>query len=391
MFTKMKRYAIAGLLLLLVACGGTATEVPPTPETEPDPTETTEEPMATEEPMEMMAEADLAAVKTYAVDNAANMKAGSEELLGTAMRYYQLVSEAGFDYEAALSANPEELPGLIAAAKGTWLVTSEAYELNEGIVAGTPALVYYDVLLDAGASAAEDPEEALEWHLNLPDGTVLESPGNYFHSLLEPNLFGSNPDYVGAVVDGLALPEANLFLGAAGGMDEATGKLVDSIDAWEPTLEDAFTALVVMTPTMNEYFEQWKLSSYVTGETSEEAAFVGTSRLFDVVNILNGLNVTYDSVSPLVVDADGDLHEQISAGYTDLREFVGGLYDQEKEGDAFAPEEADLFGTEAQDKATAISGQVSQAAAQLDIAVDEEFEMIVPDSATVEQGMTKAP
>ncbi|MEM9777226.1 MAG: ABC transporter substrate-binding protein, partial [Chloroflexota bacterium] len=51
----------------------------------------------------------------------------------------------------------------------------------------------------------------------------------------------------------------------------------------------------------------------------------------------------------------------------------------------------DLFGTEAQDKATAISGQVAQAAAQLSIAVDEEFDMIVPGSATVDQGLAEAP
>ncbi|MEM9774758.1 MAG: ABC transporter substrate-binding protein, partial [Chloroflexota bacterium] len=195
----------------------------------------------------------------------------------------------------------------------------------------------------------------------------------------------------GGVVDGIVMPEANLMLGAATGLDVASGKLIDSIDAWEPTLEDAFTAMVVMTPTMNEYFEQWKLSSFVSGDSAEEAAFVGQSRLFDVVNILNGLNVTYDNVAVLVEGADGALDEQISAGYTDLRAFVGDLYDQELDGNVFSPEEADLFGTEAQDKATAISGQVAQAAAQLSIAVDEEFDMIVPDSAAVDQGIGSAP
>ncbi|MEM8861349.1 MAG: hypothetical protein AAGD96_23750, partial [Chloroflexota bacterium] len=396
----MKLMAMLTLLLLLVACGGAETPEPAADPTEaPAEVEETadeemeeEEEMAEEEEPAMMAEADLDAVKSYAVGNAANQKAGSEQLLGAAMRYYQLVSEAGFDYEQALaSAPPGEIQGLIAAAQAAWLATSEAYELNEGIVAGTDELVYYDVLIDAGASAAEDPEEALEWNLNLPDGTVLESPGNYFHSLLEQNLFGSNPDYVGGVVDGIVMPEANLMLGAAVGLDEASGKLVDSIDAWEPTLEDAFTAMVVMTPTMNEYFEQWKLSSFVSGDDSEEAAFVGQSRLFDVVNILNGLNVTYDNVAALVDESDSDLDGQIADGYTDLRAFVGDLYDQELDGKVFTPEEADLFGTEAQDKATAISGQVAQAAAQLSIAVDEEFEMIVPASATVDQGLSEAP
>ena len=35
---------------------------------------------------------------------------------------------------------------------------------------------------------------------------------------------------------------------------------------WEPTLQDALTALVVMTPTMSEYFEAWKNSRFVAGE-----------------------------------------------------------------------------------------------------------------------------
>ncbi|MEM7125956.1 MAG: EfeM/EfeO family lipoprotein [Chloroflexota bacterium] len=329
-----------------------------------------EEAAAEGEGEEMMGEADLAAVKTYAIGNAENMKAGSAELLEIAQRYYDLASENDFDYAAALGANAEEIPGLVAAAQAAWLKTSEAYELDEGIVAGVPSLAYYDVLIDAGASAEEDPEEALEWTLTLPDGTELVSPGNYFHSLLEPLLWQTNADYV-VDVDGMLLPDANLFLGTAEGLDAATQEMLDAVNAWEPTLSDAFTALVVMIPTMNEYFEQWKLSSFVSGESSEEAAFVGHSRLFDVVNILNGLDVTYQNVSVLVEGADADQDAQIASGFEDLMGYVGDLYGQEQGGTAFSPEEADLFGTEAQDKATALAGQVSQAAALLEIEVQE--------------------
>ena len=52
-----------------------------------------------------------------------------------------------------------------------------------------------------------------------------------------------------------------------------------AIDAWEPTLEDAFMALVTMIPTMNEYFEQWKLSAFIQGDEFQETAFVAVSRL----------------------------------------------------------------------------------------------------------------
>ncbi len=136
-------------------------------------------------------------------------------------------------------------------------------------------------------------------------------------------------------------------------------------------MSDAFTALVVMIPTMSEYFEQWKLSSFVAGQRSTEQAFIGTSRLFDINGILNGLDFTYQNIAPVVQTADPDLHNQITAGFADLRGYVGNLYEQEQGGTVFTAEQADLFGTEAQNLATALAGQVSQAAALLNIEVAE--------------------
>ena len=73
---------------------------------------------------------------------------------------------------------------------------------------------------------------------------------------------------------GEALPEANMLLGATQGLDAATIEMQAAIDAWNPTLEDALTALVTMIPTMNEYFEQWKESIFVTGSDSEQESFI---------------------------------------------------------------------------------------------------------------------
>jgi hypothetical protein len=114
------------------------------------------------------------------------------------------------------------------------------------------------------------------------------------------------------------------------------------------------------------------LSSFVAGQDFEEASFVALSRLFDINGILNGLNVAYGNVSPVVAAADADLDTQISSGYADLVAYVGDLFSQEQAGKIFTPEEADLFGTEAQDKATALSGQVSQAAALAGVELTED-------------------
>lgn len=323
---------------------------------------------------------DLAAVKEYALENGRLMKEGSSALAASAQTYYDLIAGHNFDYEAAWAADATTLTGLVGEIKANWLTASTHYEMDEGIVAGVPSLAYYDVWIDAGPSAEEDPAEALEWTLTLPDGRELQSPGNFFHSLLEPAIWGTHDEFGGLPVDldgdggvelGEALPDANLLLGAAQGLDGATSEMITAVEGWQPTLSDAFTALAVMIPTMNEYFEQWKLSAFVAGENAEEAAFIGTSRLFDINGILNGLDFTYDNLAAQVEAADPALHEQINSGFDDLRGYVGDLYAQEQGGTVFTAEQADLFGTEAQGKATALAGQVSQAAALLNVEIAE--------------------
>lgn len=326
-------------------------------------------------------EVDLGAVKAFALDQAEMMKAGTEQLAALAGRYYALASGAGFDYEAALEQNPQEMPELILAARDAWITASTHYELDEGIVAGVPSLADFDVWIDAGPSSEEDPVEARDWKLELPNGEVMDRPGNFFHSLLEPAIWGTNDAFVGATLDldgdgevGAVdvLPEANIFVAAAEGLDGATAEMIDAIAAWEPTLSDVFTAEVTMIPTMNEYFEQWKNSVYVAGsEESDENAFVGLSRLFDINGILSGLNTAYQELSPAVAGVDAELDSQIQSGFDELVSFVADLFEQEQEGVEFSPEEADLYGTEAQDQATALAGQVAQAAALLNVELAE--------------------
>ena len=354
-------------IVLLVACGGAAEQAQPTIEATP----------AAAAPAADAA--DLAAVKAYTLDNAHQMKEGTAALAATAQSYYDLLAGHNFDYAAAWAADGATLTQLVADAKGHWLTASTHYELDEGIIAGVPSLAFYDVWIDAGPSAEEDPAEAYEWTLELADGRALQSPGNFFHSLLEPIIWGTRADFVGLPADldgdgaaglGEVLPEANVLLAAAQGLDGATGEMITAVEGWQPSLSDAFTALVVMIPTMNEYFEQWKLSAFVA-EQAEETAFVGVSRLFDINGILAGLDFTYGNMATLVQSADPALHAQISDGFTDLRGYVGDLYTQEQAGARFTAAQADLFGGEAQAKATALAGQVSQAAALLNVTIAE--------------------
>lgn len=360
--TRVFTWVLATSLLLLGAC----TEV-----VSPTANPPTEPPAAAHD-------VDLTAVKQYALDHAQQMKSGTTALASTAQAYTDLIARYDYDYQAAWAAEPTALSGLVTDLKDQWREAHTHSELNEGIIAGVPSLAEYDVWIDAGPSAEEDATNARPWTLELPDGRTLESPGNFFHSLLEPTIWGTKAAYTGLPVDldgdgaielGEALPEAHVLLAATTGLDRATQEMIGAVVAWQPSMEDAFTALVVMIPTMNEYFEQWKLSSFVAGQQTKETAFVGTSRLFDIDGILNGLDVTYQNVAPELQETEPMLDDQITQGFTELRGYVRNLYAQEQDGTAFTAEQAELFGTEAQHRATALAGQVSQAAALLNIEI----------------------
>jgi hypothetical protein len=325
--------------------------------------------------------ADLTGLKTYMIDHAASMKTGTADFLTLSQQYYDLAEDSQFDYEALWEAHSANLAPWLVETRTVWTDDAHGnYELIEGMVAGIPSLSHFDELIDAGPSKEDDPAGAPDVQVTLPDGQVLDRPGNLFHYLTEPALWGTDERFVGASVDldgdgGIeateALPDANLLLGSARALDAATADLEQAITGWEPNLGDAFTALVIMIPTMSGYFEEWKLSPYVLGEESTSRGFIANSRLLDVLGILGGLDVTYDRVAPLVANADPALETQIRGELDGLIAFVQDLYDQETAGARFTPEQADQFGSELQSRATSAAGQITQAAALLDVPIQD--------------------
>jgi hypothetical protein len=355
--------AILVATMALTACGGSTA-----PTAEP-----TKEAAAPGQPV---AQADLDAIKDYLIVHGTQMKESTAALQADAEKYFDIIKAAGFDYETAWADNSTELAEVLLHAKQKWILAHNDYELVEGIVAGVPSLSYYDAWIDAGPPASEDPEEAVEWTLELDDGRKYESPGNIFHHLLETTLWGTVDEYTGLRVDldgdnevelGEALPEAYTFLAAAKVMNEATTEMNQAIANWEPSLKDAFTALVTMIPTMGEYFEEWRLSSFITGE---DPRFVAQTRLVDIKGIATSLDVIYSHVSPAVTAQDPAIDQQIESGFDDLLDFLDQVYAEEQVGVKFSPEEADALGTEAQDKAQALAARVAQAAAGLELELE---------------------
>src|SRR5215218_1420679 len=149
--------------------------------------------------------ADLGAIKGYLLEHTVRLKRDTAEIRRGAERYYRLAKAAGFDYPRLLRSYP-------------------SYEEMEGIVAGVPQLVDYDVIIDAGGDAS-DPENAVPFNIETPDGRTFKQPGN-FNYLIETDAFGTEPTFQakgvtadldgdGVVRFGESLPDAGFYVAAA--------------------------------------------------------------------------------------------------------------------------------------------------------------------------------
>src|SRR3954471_20049911 len=351
--------------LALVGCGGS----------DDDKTETA--PKATPA---AAANVDLTPIKDYLLEHTDRLVTSTELLQRDAQEYYDLAESVDFDYAAMLKDHRTEVQAAVKELQGAHIQANPAYEEMEGVVAGVPSLADYDVIIDAGADGS-DPENAVPFSLKTKGGKEFKQPGNFF-ALIETSVFGTEKKFqakgVTADLDGdgkvefpEALPDADFLLAAATDFVKYAKELDAKAKEWQPTLEDAYTAVVVMTPTMSEYFEAWKNSRFIAGGKAEEKGFVATSRLSDIRDILGGIVLIYDSIQPSVENVNADQAAQTKTDLAKLHEFAGRLLSEEEGGKKFTASDADTLGTEAQRNAEAIAGQVSQAAGQLGLKLED--------------------
>jgi hypothetical protein len=319
---------------------------------------------------------DLGAIKTYLLDHSERLSRDVAALKENAQQYRDLAEQSGFDSKRLLADNRAQAAKLLGEAKRTYRDANPAYEEMEGVVAGVPSLADYDVIIDAGGDSS-DPESAVPFSIKTEDGKTFKQPGNLFF-LVESALYGTEPkwssqadlDGDGKVAFGEALPEPRFYLAAVEEFDRQATALAASAETWSPTEQDALTALVVMTPTMSEYFEAWKNSRFVAGDQATEKSFVGASRLQDIADILGGLELIYANVQPRIAEANREQAKQTGQSLSRLEDFAARLRDQEAKGKRFSGEDADTLGREAQNRAEAIAGQITQAAEQLGIQLE---------------------
>jgi nitrous oxide reductase accessory protein NosL len=322
---------------------------------------------------------DLGAIKDYLLEHAAALKEQTAALAQGAEAYHAAAEAAGFDYRRLLAESRADVADTIARMQATFREANPAYEEMEGVVAGVPQLADFDVIIDAGGDKS-DPENAVPFSIRTPQGRTFEQPGNFFF-LLETSLWGTEERFAargvepdldgdGRVAFGEALPDADFLVAAARDFATNAEELEAAAREWSPTPADAFTALVVMTPTMSEYFDAWKNSRFVAGAGAEESSFVAASRLQDIADILGGLVLIYDNVEPAVADGSPQQARQTGAELQALHDFAARLRDEEAAGKQFTAREADTLGSEAQRRAEAIAGQVSQSAGRLGITLE---------------------
>jgi len=304
---------------------------------------------------------------------------GAATTTANAEAYHALAERADFDYAALLADRRAEVKRLVERLQQDFHHANPAYEEMEGVVAGVPELADYDVIIDAGGDAS-DPENAVPFSIETPAGKTWRQPGN-FNFLVETTVYGTEPKFQatgvkadldgdGKVTFGEAVPDADFLVATARDFHSTAEELDAAAREWTPEPQDVFTALVVMTPTMSEYFESWKSSRFVAGDRATETAFVTNSRLGDIGDILGGLVLVYDSVEPQIAEVDPEQARQTGASLRRLHAFAQRLEREEANGRRFTARDADTLGGDAQDRAEAIAGQISQAAGQLKIELE---------------------
>jgi hypothetical protein len=326
---------------------------------------------------------ELIALKEYVINQSDALYTSVTQLKNSSDSYYHLVEALNFDYQALWDSQSSEVMHVLSEARKAFLSANPHYEQMEGVVAGVPDLSQYDLILDAGTSLQSGADDAVPFDLTLPNGEVLPKPGNLFE-VTEAALWGSDPQYVianihpdynnnGMVDLGETLPDANVLKGTADAFQMYSAELATAVRDWQPTLAEAFGALLANIPTFSDFMESWKNSRYVMGAASTERGFIATSRLSDLSDNILSWQKIYAGLSPSVQTKSPEQDAQIIRNLENLQNYVSDLFIQESEkGKKFSPEEVDILNAEGQDRANAIAGQIAQVAAQLNIPIEVE-------------------
>jgi hypothetical protein len=138
------------------------------------------------------ANAELSAVKDFLTEHTARLVRDTAAIRENAEAYHRLAQQAQFDYARLLRESGSEVRQLVRRAQAGFRAANPSYEEMEGVVAGVPELADYDVIIDAGGDAS-DPENAVPFDIETPDGRTFEQPGNFNYRRRSPSVMVRRP------------------------------------------------------------------------------------------------------------------------------------------------------------------------------------------------------
>ena len=309
-----------------------------------------------------------ASVKSYLLKSLEKVTEASQDFVANSEAYSALIAANGGSIEAAYKAEPEKIEQLIAKMQENYkAMDSFGYETIEGIVAGVPSLADYDIYLDAGVPASEGPEDVAPVVLNLGNGQTIDKQGSLFTYIIEPMLWGGDSRWVTPVDGGKKLlPRPEILAAAANDVNKKLGELLADAKAWNASVSDCFGAMIVMTPTLSDYFEDWKESRYAKEKSGR---FQAVSRVSDMRGIMGSCQVMYEAVEGQVAEKDKSLAKSVDAGFKGIMSFLDKIEKREKQGEIRGAE-IDELATQAKEKTDKLVPQIEQSAAVVGVKVE---------------------
>jgi hypothetical protein len=309
-----------------------------------------------------------ASVKSYLLKSLEKVTEASQDFVANSEAYSALIAANGGSIEAAYKAEPKKIEQLIAKMQENYkAMDSFGYETIEGIVAGVPSLADYDIYLDAGVPASEGPEDVAPVVLDLGNGQTIDKQGSLFTYIIEPMLWGGDSRWV-TPVDGAEklLPRPEILAAAANDVNKKLGELLADAKAWNASVSDCFGAMIIMTPTLSDYFEDWKESRYAKEKSGR---FQAVSRVSDMRGIMGSCQVMYEAVEGQVAEKDKSLAKSVDAGFKGIMSFLDKIEKREKQGE-IGGAEIDELATQAKEQTDKLVPQIEQSAAVVGVRVE---------------------
>ncbi|HEY8900982.1 MAG TPA: imelysin family protein [Chthoniobacterales bacterium] len=309
-------------------------------------------------------------VKTYLVDTVTKMDSAAHDFEKSAKAYAAIIDENGGDYAKAYAAKKTEIDALVKAMQDDYkAMDSYGYETVEGIIGGVESFTHYDRDLDAGVPKAEGAENIAEITLELRNGDKIDQQGSLFTFIIEPTLWGGDKRWVtpidldgdGKIAPRESLPKAEVVLAASTDVAKRIDALLADAKAWKPSNGDCIAAMITMTPTLSDYFEDWKESRY---SATQSGRFYAVSRVSDMRGIMGSCAIMYQAVDPVVAQKDAALAKSIRSGFTGITAFLDKIDAREKAGaDTIQLAEIDEMASQAKEHTDKLVPQIEQAQA----------------------------